>query len=170
MRNLDTTAPMPTGPGTIRDSEPTLVQVRQPFGVPDATLCSREHTLALAPPGGREPPAMVAPQSPQYRAPIPKITPPWPATHQAYPLPHSPVPHTVIALVQNPMLDMTQYRSDETVRCRPRTGPDRSLARAIMLLCLGVVAGVLIATCAHPFRSGAARFARHISALQAPRA
>jgi len=39
---------MPTGPCTIRDSEPTLVQVRPPFGVPDATLCSREHTQALA--------------------------------------------------------------------------------------------------------------------------
>jgi hypothetical protein len=34
-----------------------------------------------------------------------------------------------------------------------------------MMLSLGVIAGILIATCAYPIRSGALRLARHISTM-----
>jgi hypothetical protein len=76
----------------------------------------------------------------------------------------------MIAIVRNPVLGKAQLRSDDTALCHPRTRPERTLAQAILMLSLGVIAGVLIATCAHPLRSGAARLARHISTLQALRA
>lgn len=170
MRDQAITAPMSTVPSTTRDSNRTLVQLGQPFGARDATLCSREHTKVLAPAGSQQLGALAPPQSQLRRAPIPKIVAPWPVAHSARVSPHSHGPQTVIALVRNPVLGKAQLRSLDTARCRLPTRPDRTLAQAIMMLSLGVIAGVLIATCAHPLRSGAARLARHISTLQVLRA
>lgn len=162
MQNPSTTAPMSKPPNTTRDTEQTPLPLARTWGAWDATLCSREHTRALAPRGSR-------PSVPAHahlpRAPIQNTVSPWPTVQPTRALPRGPGPQTVIAIARNPVLDGAQWRSADTARCRPRTRPERNVAQAIMMLSLGVIAGILIATCAYPIRSGALRLARHISTM-----